>query len=642
MESESDEEPIAEEPRLRGALRGLDMGNMLAPPDRRDSPGASEDGRQSMPADTPQHETRASRHGKTPVNYSAKWHPMDEVMHPKRARRLAGGSASRRRAGDDSDDSEPEPFSGGGTDDEDDADDMPETPFEREPDAGATRRSVRSEARKPVNYSKAHHPQDHLLPGYRNRTKRQRRSTSVTRPRKRKTSGETVVLSSHTIADSDSDGNDESEDNCIHFQTADPATTTTSSPREQQEEQDARTNHTIPIDPDDDSHHMRKVVPGLLRGESSLGPGDAIVRGFLHQIDGSALDSQQSSQVVDRIRSDDDMAGQSTKALISGVGAFFPSEQDSATASSDQVAGTHVQESPTPGHHSALRVSHQATATTGLPTPSTAIDKSCTQSGSSGLVIFRPYSTPRDEPSVKDQPSSLQPSKDAEDPKLNGSPINGNQEDEPVKHQEQYNALNSQDDLSRTEVRGGPETASHHHETHAEEITRGFSDLSSRTGVASHDPGDRMTAMSPASRQASRETQPDDLLGGESYFEAAISTSQSPSREIHEDDVPLAYTDAELLDSGQNRVEGNTAGLQPVSGEQLLAADGEDRSQPATNIVQDGIEPEEDRVSGSADGPKGMQSPPASFVPAASQKGTIPSSSTQSADSLLLAECDDM
>jgi hypothetical protein len=151
-----------------------------------------------------------------------------------------------------------------------------------------------------------------------------------------------------------------------------------------------------------------------------------------------------------------------------------------------------------------------------------------------------------------------------------------------------------------------------------------------------------MTAMSPASRQASRETQPDDLLGGESYFEAAISTSQSPSREIHQDDVPLAYTDAELLDSGQNRVEGNTAGLQPVSGEQLLAADGEDRSQPATNIVQDGIEPEEDRVSGSADGPKGMQSPPASFVPAASQKGTIPSSSTQSADSLLLAECDDM
>jgi hypothetical protein len=106
------------QPRLRGALRGLDMGNLT-----------------------------------------------DEMMHPKRAR-------------------EPDPFYGGGTEDEDDADEIPETPFEKEPDAKATLHPFRSteaselqqspsstdhllpgyrnKARKPVNHSKAHHPQDHF------------------------------------------------------------------------------------------------------------------------------------------------------------------------------------------------------------------------------------------------------------------------------------------------------------------------------------------------------------------------------------------------------------------------------------------------------------------------------------------------
>jgi hypothetical protein len=634
VDSESDEEPTEEEPRLRGALRGLDMGNMLAPSDTRHQTDTGEDGRQSrqsMPADTPQHETRASRHEKTPVNYSAKWHPMDEVMHPKRARRLAAGSASRRRSVDDSDDSEPEPFSGGGTDDEDDADEMPATLFEREPDAGATRRSARSEARKPVNYSKAHHPQDHLLPGYRNRAKRQRRSTSATQPRKRKTSSETIALSSQTIADSDSDGNDDSEDDGIQLQAADPATTIASSPREQMEEQ----SRTTSTDVADDPHDILKAVPGLSRSESSF--GDALVRGLLHQIDQPGLDSQRSSQIADRYRSDDDMADQSTEALISGVTAFLPSEEDPAAVGSDHMAGKHAQESPVPEDRSDLHASHHATVKTNLPTPSSAMDKS-TQAGPWGLKIVRPYSTPQVEPSTKCQPSSSQQSKDAEVPKLDGLPNNDHCEDEPVGRQGQDGALNSQDDSSRTERRGSSDVASHRHVASTGDITRGFSDLSSRAGVASHDLGDCMTAMSPASRQASRDTQPDELLGGESYFDAAISTSQSPSRVAHEDEVthedevPQACTVTNLPDSVQNRVEGNAAGLQLASDGQALVADGEDLSQP-----QEGIEPEEGRVSEPAEGPKGMQSPPATFVPAASQKGSIPSSSTQSEDSILLA-----
>jgi hypothetical protein len=636
VESESDEEPTAEEPRLRGALRGLDMGNMLAPPDRRHSLGASDDGRQSTPTDTPQHETRASRHGKTPVNYSAKWHPMDEVMHPKRARRLAGGSTSRRRAVDDSGDSDPEPFSGGGTDDEDDADEMPETPFEREPDAGATRRSARSEARKPVNYSKAHHPQDHLLPGYRNRAKRQRRSTSTTQPRKRKTSNETIALSSQTLAHSDSDGDDESDDDDTQLQAADPATDTASSPREQQEEQSAQKKRTMPTDVADDSHHILKAVPGLSRGESSFNYPDAIVRGLLHQVEQPGLDSQFSSQNVDRNRSDDDMADRSTQALISGVTAFMPGAEDPAAISSDQVAGKHAQESPVPENRSGLHTSHHATVTTNLLTPSSAMDK-YTQAGSWSLKIVRPYSTPQVEPSTKCQPSPSQQSKGAEVPKPDDLPNNGDCEDEPVERQGQDDALNSQDDLSRTERRGSSDVASHHHVASTGDIMRGFSDLSSRAGLASHDLGDCMTAMGPASRQASRDTQPDDLLGGESYFNAAMSTSQSPSRATHEDKVPHAYTVADLPDSVQNRVEGNAAGLQLASDEQALATDGEGLSQPTANGPQEGFKPEEDRLSGSAGVSKGMQSPPASFIPAASRKGSIPSSSTQSEDSILLA-----
>ena len=631
MESESDEEPVAEEPRLRGALRGLDMGNMLAPPDTRHSPDASEDGRQSMATGMPQHETRASRHGKAPVNYSAKWHPMDEVMRPKRARALASGSTSRRRA-NDSDDSEPEPFSGGDTSDEDDEDETPDTSFEREPDIKATRRSARSEALKPVNYSKAHHPQDHLLPGYRNKAKRQRRSTSATQPWKRKASSGTVVLSSQTIADSDGDSSDADEgnadeDDCIQLQAAEPATTTTSSPREQPEHQSARKNRTMPPDVAEDSHHILDAVPSLLRGESSFGP---VVQGLLHQIDGSALDSQQSSQAVNhsRNRSDDDMAGQSTEALIAGATAFIPIVEDPAAITSDEVASEHVQEgAPIPGEHSDLRVSRHATVRTSLLTPSSAMDKS-TQAGSLGLTIARPYSTPQVEPSVKFQPSSSQ-SKDAEVSELDVPPSDDDRQDVPGKSQERSDTLNDQDHPNQTERHGSSDAVSRHGVPRTEQAARGFSDLSSRADNASHVPDERMTAMSPALRQASRDTQPEDLLSKESFFNAATHDDE----EAHTGTIALP----KLLESGQQQNEGNFPELQLPSGGQPLVSAGDHHSHPSDNGPQDEVEPEENQVSGLVDVPKGLQSPPATSVPADALTEAITSSSTEVDDNLLLA-----
>jgi hypothetical protein len=634
VESESDKDPIAEEPRLRGALRGLDKGNMLAPPESRYSPDAGEDGRRSMTADTPQHETRASRYGKAPVNYSAKWHPMDEVMRPKRARNLAGSSMSRRRAADDSDDSEPEPFSGGDTGDEDDEDDEDGTPdksFEREPDAKATRRSARSEALKPVNYSKAHHPQDHLLPGYQNKAKRQRRSTSATQPRKKKTSSETVVLSSQIIADSDDDddGSDADEEDCIQLQAADPATATTSSRREQLEDQTAEQNHTMSPDVPEDSYHLLKAVPGLSRGESSFGP---VVQGLLHQVDGSALDSQQSSQAMSPNRSDDDMAGPSTRALISGATAIFASAEDPATIDSDQ----HVEEAHVPGDHSRLRVSHQATDTTSLLTPSSAMDK-YTQAGSLVLTEVLPCSTPQVEPSIKCQPSSSQRSKDTGAPALDLLASKATCEGEPVKSQGSSDTSNGEDGPSQTARQGSPDAAPH---LRTDETTRGLSDLSSRACHASHDLDDRMTAMSPASRQASRDTLPDDLLEKESFFNDATSSSQTGLKGSHDDEEAHTGTVAlpTLRASGQQQVEGDGPELKLASDGQQLVSAGDDRSRQHANGAQEETMSEEVRKSESVDGPKGIQSPPTSSVPADALREAVASSSTEFDDNLLLTE----
>jgi len=643
-DSQSEDEVVTKAPRHRGPLRGLDTSNMLAPPDRRHSHSASEDGRQITPAVTPQHETRASRHGKTSVNYSAKWHPMDEVTRPKRPRALAGGSASRQTT-EVSDDSEPESFFGGATEDDDDDDDdddeMPDAPFEREPDAGATRRSGRTEAMKPVNYSRAHHPQDHLLPFHRNRAKRQRRSTSSTKPQKTKASSEPDVTSSQTPVDDDNDGGDKSEDDCVEVRAASAgrATTTASSPREQLGGESGREKRTILTAAADHMDHLRNPVRSLLRGESSINAADALIRGLLH-VDTPGHDGLNSSQAVNQNLSDEDVDNQSTGALILGVSARLASVEDPPPACSDKVAGEDAQESPITGHRSALGASIQTTATKMLPTPSSAMDKSGTQIGPWGLAIIRPYSTPQVESSVKSQPlPTTQQSRDAEFPELTDPSSKGICEVEPVESQEQTDAPTSQDVLSRTEGHVSPERGSHHSVVRTEQITQGLSDSSTCAVATSHYPSGRVTAISLASRQASRETQPEELLHGESYFLAAISSSQSPSRRAPEDG-PLYTCNAaspKLPKSGQKQAEANVPGLQPFPGGQPLVAPSKGLPKLLIDDPQEAIKSKEGDNPGSVGGANRIQSSPRSTVPAEAQKGSVSSSWTQSEDALLLA-----
>lgn len=605
---------------------------MLAPSGRRYSLGASEDGRQSTPADTPQHETRASRHGKTPVNYSAKWHPMDDAMRPKRARELS----SRRTAV--CSDSEPESFSGGDTGEEDDLEKTPGTPFEREPDAGATRRSVRSEARKPVNYSKAHHPQDHLLPGYRNRAKRQRRSTSATQPQKRKISSENIVISSQTLADSGTEGGKKSECDDTDLQAADPVTDL--SPRGQQQSSSARRKHATPTDAAEDLHHTRKVVSSSSRGEPSFNRADAIIRGH-HHIDQPGVDSQRLSQAVDLDDSDEneDVDSQSTETLISGATAILASIKGPHAVCSDEMAGKQAQGSTDHGHRISLQASYDARFATSLMTLSSALDKPSTQAGSWGLNIVRPYSTPRVEPLVKCQPSPTQKSESSGVIRHGYLPNKDTSEAEHVRAQERSDTLNSQDDSSQPERVRSSEVASCHHVARTEQVGRGPSDSSSRDDIASHDPSDHVKGVSAASRQGSRETQPEELLCGESHFDAAMSSSQSPSRRKDEDEVlKNAIASPRLPDTGQKDVEGNAAVMQPVSGGQPLVSDNDDRSHQLANVLPGSTHFEGDRIAGQTNGPKGTQSRPASSVPVQSQRESATSSPTQSDDSLLLGK----
>lgn len=156
------------------------------------------------------HETRAARNGRAQVNYSMKYHPMDEVTRPKRARRITGSrslSATMPRGlkNETSSESEPDLRSGSSDEDGDDASDEDLDGTIRMPDPKATRHSMRSEAQKSVNYSRAHHPQDHSLPGYQHLAKRKRKQSTSSRVQKKPRRDEVQISSDTENIDSSSD-----------------------------------------------------------------------------------------------------------------------------------------------------------------------------------------------------------------------------------------------------------------------------------------------------------------------------------------------------------------------------------------------------------------------------------------------------
>ncbi|KAI7284758.1 hypothetical protein KC345_g2058 [Hortaea werneckii] len=167
----------------RGPLRGLDPNNVLPTPATQPSPKVADSDDDLAIMDEkeascePLRSTRAARSGRKQVNYDMKYHPMDEVTRPKRVAKRTPASCLPKttikidlESSDESSDIDLDLLSG--EDETELESDNKENEFAREPDPRVTRHSARSEAQKPVNYSRKHHPQDHGLPGFQRRAKR--------------------------------------------------------------------------------------------------------------------------------------------------------------------------------------------------------------------------------------------------------------------------------------------------------------------------------------------------------------------------------------------------------------------------------------------------------------------------------------
>lgn len=138
-------------------LHGLDMDAIIEVSDDENNDGGND---QTTPPATirPSRTTRQRVNGEAPALYSAKYHPMDDVMRPAAAKRYHGEAFERD---EDTDDPE-ECMTDVGSIDEEDQDDA--QPVPRKWSTGI-RHSGRLDApsHKPVNYNMKRHPQDAQL-----------------------------------------------------------------------------------------------------------------------------------------------------------------------------------------------------------------------------------------------------------------------------------------------------------------------------------------------------------------------------------------------------------------------------------------------------------------------------------------------
>lgn len=156
-------------------LKGLSLDNVVD-----DVPESVEEDEQPLSTNR-----RSRRERNNDVIYDSKYHPMDNVTRPNMAATLRNRSKSVSFGTDDNDDDGGSEMSSlpssDGEEEQDDDDPDNITVFTprvtpRSPDPRAVRFSSRNQARKPVNYSKNHHPQDYGLPGF------QHRAQVVTQP----------------------------------------------------------------------------------------------------------------------------------------------------------------------------------------------------------------------------------------------------------------------------------------------------------------------------------------------------------------------------------------------------------------------------------------------------------------------------
>ncbi|KAK5731465.1 hypothetical protein LTR17_011353 [Elasticomyces elasticus] len=163
--------------------------------------------------------------GEQKPNYNMKFHPsLDPYIKPATAARynarLPTQSSPVKYMTDGETSEESEPTLAGDSDNDQSGADNDDVPvlIKRGPDPKASRHSTRTEAQKPVNYSRKYHPNDLDLPGFKAKAKAAIKSgefVAPKRPQKRKSGGDGTsigVPADDATDEGSTSGNEEEED----------------------------------------------------------------------------------------------------------------------------------------------------------------------------------------------------------------------------------------------------------------------------------------------------------------------------------------------------------------------------------------------------------------------------------------------
>lgn len=548
-------------------------------------------GRETSVDTQPRHATRSTRNGRADVNYSAKYHPMDEVTRPKRAARITGSRPPTSFA-DTSDEEEPELSDGESSDDEEPSEGS-DTPTTRAPDPRAVRHSSRAEAQKQVNYSKAHHPQDWAIEGFRRSAKRKRRSLSSDKPQKKPkkqaTPASPIALSSDKTSDSDSDDEDD-EPPANHPQTDPPSPS-----RSQAESPNAYRVNSEDVGA---QSPKRNSVPPLPRDETSFNRADAIIQGSFisskrHSSQAATEQPDCGKQAIDGPETNFEKKstaeiGDAMSALMDGVAT------PNATNSHSTSSGHATPDVP-------VIAQPPATMPTALVTPASmaAPNTVCTQAKSQ-RAINRQYMATQPNPSHNDEdfrkPDQARPflsdedlqkpdqtrssnkNEDIQNPKLTESldqpsfkvstasvrsTTSSDPGDRDTSPEEQQDG--GFIDASRQAMRDASEQAAR--TARAKDVTHQLSSgILSQTHTSQRN-GD--SGSSSVSRQVSRDTLPDQP--GSSFFEEAMAGAHTHSQPDRDDDPQglFDYRFSELPISERERSDTSSYQEQPSSDGQL-------------------------------------------------------------------------
>ena len=587
-------------------------------------------GREASVDTQPRHATRSTRNGRADVNYSQRYHPMDEATRPRRAARITGSRPPTSFA-ETSDDEEPELSSGESTD-ADEPSEGSDTPATRTrtPDPRAVRHSSRAQAQKQVNYSKAHHPQDWAISGYRRSAKRKRRGLSPDKPRKktknRAAPASPIALSSDKTSDDDSSESDDDEAPANY-----PLTDAALLSRSQSESPDAYQVHGDGLDPQSPKGNL---VPPLPRDETSFNRADAIVQGSY--ISRERRSSQAVPERSDAGRSTNDdpeisFADKSTREIGDAMGTLMEGVATPNATNSNSTSGDHA----TPDVP--IVVPPAATAPTALVTPASMVTPNnvCTQVKTQ-LAINRPYMATQPKSSTQPNPSNINEEVSTPDQDRNSSSDESLQKRDQAKPPDQPSfevstasaqsssksdhdaeSLGGRDpcpgeqqrdgfsDASRQAMRDASEDAAH--TARAKEVTNQLSSgILSRTHTSQKSSG---VGIANVSRQVSRDTLPDDH--SPSFFDEAMAGTQTHSQSDHDDDPPGVFNDgySQLLVSERERSDTSVSQEQTNSDGQYghNVSDGVDCPLP--------LVPANTQQPGGSDQPVGQQSQSSATLP---------------------------